>query len=317
MANKSYTILVVPDRSAATRKFRVQAKLLVRIAWASGIFGLLLVAMVAHYFLVVGQVGENRVLSEENAQLRTQLKLVHERVGHISQTLDRVERFDQKLRALTQLNDPERNLAIGPLPADDRQQGEEDPEEAASGHKGLPEDTAFLPSKLDSLAAEATGDEQSIQQLTRYFEDQKNLLASTPSLWPARGWVTSDFGIRTDPYTSERSMHRGLDIANEIGTPVVAPSDGVVIFDGTEGGYGNVLVARSRVRRPDPLRTSLQDSRQARRQGEARPTGRGDRKHWSVDWAPSALRSPDQRHSREPQKVHSGVGGPNKTLSLR
>lgn len=242
MANKSYTILVVPDRSAATRKFRVQANLLVRLAWTVGIFALLLVGMVVHYFMVVGQVGENRVLSEENAQLRTQLKLVHERVAHISQTLDRVERFDQKLRALTQLNDPERNLAIGPLPADDRQQGDEDPEEAASGHRAQPEDTAFLPSKLDSLAAEASGDEQSIQQLTRYFQDQKDLLASTPSIWPARGWVTSDFGIRTDPYTSERSMHRGLDIANEIGTPVFAPSDGVVIFDGTEGGYGNVLV---------------------------------------------------------------------------
>ena len=242
MANKSYTILVVPDRSAATRKFRVQARLLVRLAWTAGIFFLLLVGMLVHYFVVVGQVGENRVLAEENSQLRTQLKLVHERVAHISQTLDRVERFDQKLRALTQLNDPERNLAIGPLPTDERLQGDEDPDEAASSHRGLPEDTAFLPSKLDSLAVEAAGDEQSIQQLTRYFEDQKSLLASTPSIWPARGWVTSDFGIRTDPYTSERSMHRGLDIANEIGTPVFAPSDGVVIFDGTEGGYGNVLV---------------------------------------------------------------------------
>lgn len=242
MAKKSYTILVVPDRSAPTRKFRVQATVLTRLAWASGLLVLLLIGMLVHYFLVVGQVGENRVLSEENAQLRTQLKLVHERVAHISQTLDRVERFDQKLRALTQLNDPERNLAIGPLPADDRQSGDEDPEEASSSHRGVPEDTAFLPSKLDSLAGEAVADEQSIQQLTRYFQDQKDLLSSTPSLWPARGWVTSDFGIRTDPYTSERTMHRGLDIANEIGTVVVAPSDGVVIFDGTEGGYGNVLV---------------------------------------------------------------------------
>ena len=242
MAKKSYTILIVPDRSAPTRKYRVQETLLVRLAWASGVLVLLLVGMIAHYFMVVGQVGENRVLSEENAQLRTQLKLVHERVAHISTTLDRGERFDQKLRALTQLNDPERNLAIGPLHADDRQGGDEDPEETASGHGGIPEDTAFLPSKLDSLQSEAASDEQSIQQLTRYFEDQKNLLSSTPSVWPSRGWVTSDFGIRTDPYTSERSMHRGLDIANEVGTPVMAPSDGVVIFDGTEGGYGNVLV---------------------------------------------------------------------------
>ena len=61
-------------------------------------------------------------------------------------------------------------------------------------------------------------------------------------MWPARGWVTSDFGIRLDPYTAERVMHKGLDIANSFGAPVMAPADGVVIFAGTEGGYGKVVV---------------------------------------------------------------------------
>ena len=242
MANRSYTVLVVPDRSDRTRKFRVQKSLLVRIAVALSLLGVAAGGMAVHYFMVVGQVVENRLLREENAQLRTQVKLVREKVAHVTQTLDRVERFDQKLRALTQLNDPERNLAIGPLPADDQAGGEEAEGERPFGHRGAPQNAAFLPSKLDSLSAEAQRQEQSIQELTRYFEDQKDLLASTPSLWPVRGWVTSDFGVRLDPYTAERAMHRGLDIANAAGTPVFAPSDGVVIFDGTEGGYGNVLV---------------------------------------------------------------------------
>ena len=68
------------------------------------------------------------------------------------------------------------------------------------------------------------------------------MLASTPSIWPTRGWVTSDFGTRIDPYTAERKMHEGLDIATPIGQPVYAPSDGTVVFAGTEGGYGKVLV---------------------------------------------------------------------------
>jgi hypothetical protein len=33
---------------------------------------------------------------------------------HIGATLERVERFDQKLRAVTLLSDPQRNLALGP-----------------------------------------------------------------------------------------------------------------------------------------------------------------------------------------------------------
>ena len=53
--------------------------------------------------------------------------------------------------------------------------------------------------------------------------------------------VTSDFGHRLDPYTADRVMHKGLDIAVPYGTTVVAPADGTVVFASTEGGYGNVL----------------------------------------------------------------------------
>jgi murein DD-endopeptidase MepM/ murein hydrolase activator NlpD len=54
--------------------------------------------------------------------------------------------------------------------------------------------------------------------------------------------VTSDFGTRIDPYTAERKMHQGMDIATPHGQMVYTPSDGTVVFIGSEGGYGKVLV---------------------------------------------------------------------------
>ena len=57
-----------------------------------------------------------------------------------------------------------------------------------------------------------------------------------------RGWVTSDFSVRLDPYTGERVMHEGLDVAAALGSKVRAPADGTVVFAGVEGGYGRVLV---------------------------------------------------------------------------
>ena len=54
--------------------------------------------------------------------------------------------------------------------------------------------------------------------------------------------MTSDFGQRLDPYTADRVMHAGLDIAAPHGKDVVAPAEGTVVFAGLEGGYGNVLV---------------------------------------------------------------------------
>ena len=240
MAKKTYTVMVVSDHNSPVKRYHIQKSFLVQL----GVGVALLVGMVAggtvHYFRVAQDAAENRVLREENLTLRGQLKSVRERIEHIGSTLDRVERFDQKLRAITLLSDPQRNLAMGPTepeagvnaPASDTQFS---PLVAA-------ESTTALTGRLDKLSAEATRQEQSLQELQAYFQDQKSILASTPSMWPARGWVTSDFGSRLDPYTADRVMHAGLDIAAPHGKEVFAPSDGTVVFAGLEGGYGNVLV---------------------------------------------------------------------------
>lgn len=239
MSKKYYTVLIVPDDSPKTRKLRVPHWILTRSAIVLGVLLLGIIAATVHYFQVVGEITENKILRDENVQLRSDLKRIRERIAQIGSTLDRVERFDQRLRAITLLSDPERHLAIGPVgmvDADDRDSP------SARVMLGEPEDPAALRSKLDALSAEAARQEASLQELHAYFEDQKSLLASTPSIWPVRGWVTSDFGHRLDPFTAERIMHKGLDIAAAHGTPIVAPSDGLVIFAGVEGGYGKVLV---------------------------------------------------------------------------
>ena len=232
-----FTVIVVSDHSQAVRKFRVPRRWLRNAAYAGG--GVVLVALlvVGHYFTLLGSASENSVLKEENAQLRSQILLVQEKVAHISATLDRVERFDAKLRtAVTQLQDPERNLAIGPVGNADQDAAIPGPAPAAEAN------LTALPGKLSSLETEASRQESSLRELQEYFDDQRSLLASTPSIWPTRGWVTSDFGTRLDPYSAERKMHQGLDIATPHGQPVYSPSDGTVVFTGTEGGYGKVLV---------------------------------------------------------------------------
>jgi murein DD-endopeptidase MepM/ murein hydrolase activator NlpD len=232
---KHYTVLVVSDHSQAIRKFHIDRAWTRKARWLAGGVAMLAAVTLGHYLSLLGRAAENRILKEENAQLRSQILLVQEKVAHISSTLDRVERFDAKLRtAVTQLQDPDRKLAVGPVNA------------VAGGVGGPPpaaqESTAGLPDRLAALEQEAARQESSLGQLQEYFDDQRSLLASTPSLWPVRGWVTSDFGTRLDPFTADRVMHRGVDIATPHGQPILSPSDGTVVFTGTENGYGKVLV---------------------------------------------------------------------------
>ena len=55
------------------------------------------------------------------------------------------------------------------------------------------------------------------------------------------GVVTSNFGYRRDPITSEVSLHTGVDIAAAEGEPIVAAFEGVVLSVGEEESYGKLI----------------------------------------------------------------------------
>jgi murein DD-endopeptidase MepM/ murein hydrolase activator NlpD len=64
----------------------------------------------------------------------------------------------------------------------------------------------------------------------------------TPSGWPVRkGWISSRFGERNDPFTGERVQHLGLDFAGTRGTDVLSVASGVVIWSAARAGYGNLV----------------------------------------------------------------------------
>ncbi len=56
--------------------------------------------------------------------------------------------------------------------------------------------------------------------------------------WPVRGGLNSPFGIRSQ---GGADLHRGVDLAADVGTPVRPILGGRVRFTGTMDGYGNVI----------------------------------------------------------------------------
>jgi murein DD-endopeptidase MepM/ murein hydrolase activator NlpD len=64
----------------------------------------------------------------------------------------------------------------------------------------------------------------------------------TPAGWPVRkGWISSRFGERKDPFTGEREQHSGLDFAGMRGTEVLSVASGVVTWAANRTGYGNTV----------------------------------------------------------------------------
>jgi murein DD-endopeptidase MepM/ murein hydrolase activator NlpD len=101
---------------------------------------------------------------------------------------------------------------------------------------GTPEDTfGLLRTLLESL-------ESRLSTVSRTVDRRNALAAATPSIWPAKGWLTSTMGRRSDPITGGADFHAGLDIAGERGQPVFATAAGTVTHVGYQGGYGNLIV---------------------------------------------------------------------------
>jgi murein DD-endopeptidase MepM/ murein hydrolase activator NlpD len=63
-------------------------------------------------------------------------------------------------------------------------------------------------------------------------------------MWPVAGTITitSPYGYRIDPFSSERTFHTGLDIRGATGTPVRATMSGRVITTAYNDTYGNYIV---------------------------------------------------------------------------
>lgn len=104
----------------------------------------------------------------------------------------------------------------------------------------------------DVAAATLATVQMLVQELPARFQDLEALragvlarnhrIAHTPSIWPALGTVSSEFGTRRHPITGTVQLHAGIDIAAPTGTPVHATANGSVVFAGERGGYGLAVV---------------------------------------------------------------------------
>lgn len=94
---------------------------------------------------------------------------------------------------------------------------------------------------FDNVLQRAQNVELDVQALTTALLDQRDYLASMPTLKPTNGWYTSGFGLRNSPFTGKPAMHEGLDLANHVGSPIVSPAAGIVTFAGGRPGYGNMV----------------------------------------------------------------------------
>lgn len=250
--DKFFTILVVPDRTSRVRKVTVPRSRVYAAIGVLGVLAAIMAGVLVHYVQVLRELNEFSSVYQENREVALQLRSYQERIRKLDGRLEHLEQLERKLRVMTSLEDPARNIAIGPLT--DREElanGSENPQDLSSRDSepsGSPEtdrrnfEFKKIGFRLEKIEGEAKARELSMEELHALLDDQRSILNSTPSVWPARGFVSSGFGYRVSPFTSVKKMHEGLDIAAPRGTDIMAPADGIITYTGVKGAYGNIVV---------------------------------------------------------------------------
>jgi len=115
---------------------------------------------------------------------------------------------------------------------------------------GGPESESFADAEVaEPLIASIARFEAQLSDRERQLRVLEDLLMASrmqnevmPSGWPVlKGFVSSLFGYRTDPFTGRGAFHEGVDFAGAYGSGVVAVGAGMVSFAGERSGYGNIV----------------------------------------------------------------------------
>jgi murein DD-endopeptidase MepM/ murein hydrolase activator NlpD len=223
LTNKVYTLIVVPHARARFRKFHVPVR---TVRWA--IAGMATLVLTASAFVVRAglQVSEVWRLRAQNEELLTKAREYEQTAGAVNAKMEHLQRTIAKLGVMAGLESalPEPTAGVGGLPA---------AETVAPSME-----TGTLSAMDRSLAALT----ERSSRLEDFYRDQTHLLASTPSVWPVRGYLSATFGNRRDPFTGQRDFHTGIDISTPLGSKIQSPADGVVVSTAEKGGYGLTII---------------------------------------------------------------------------
>lgn len=235
---REYTIMVVPHQGQAVRRIKIP---IVAAKYAVSFLCLLIVFMIGsfiNYYYTVNAASAEKAelesLRHDNGTQSKEIEQLAKTTAGLKSDMERLNSLDAEIRRIVNNEETATTSRAGLIRPSVSYSGQ--------GGPGVQADINDIKNVVQDLQAAVSVREQSLIELKQALLDQQSRLAVTPSIWPTSGEVTSRFGWRNSPWGGRGGdYHPGIDIANSIGTTIVATADGEVVQSEWYGGYGNMV----------------------------------------------------------------------------
>lgn len=160
-----------------------------------------------------------------------QIEALTIRMANLQARLIRLDALGQRLTEVTGLDDGEFDFSTEPSLGG--------PEVPLAEAMQIPD----LIDEIDKLARQVESRQQQLDLLDSIMIERETLSEFEVSGRPvAKGYISSGFGRRLDPFSGNLAMHQGIDFSTgRQGEEVMAMAAGVVSFAGYEAEYGNMV----------------------------------------------------------------------------
>lgn len=166
-------------------------------------------------------------LADLRQQLQARVDALAARIGQVNAHVVRLDALGKRVAELADLDSREFDFSTAPSTGGP---------EVAPGEPAQAPDITRL---IDDMAARLDQRDSQLGALERVLLRQDLREQIVPEGRPVlRGFMSSGFGWRQDPFTGRSALHKGIDFAGNHGDAVVAVGAGMVSFAGYKDGYG-------------------------------------------------------------------------------
>ncbi len=178
---------------------------------------------------IEGKIEEEKALiAQTRKDAQSDLDALAAHIGQMQANVTRLNALGQRLVVVAKLDSDEFDFENKPAYGG--------PHESEAGA------TMDLNTVLTDLNDELQSREQQLSLLEDVIMRSELMKEARPTGRPInKGWISSYYGMRNDPFSGKLDMHKGMDFAGKKGSDVIAVASGVVTWSGERYGYGNLV----------------------------------------------------------------------------